>query len=86
MDSAWECKCGSVEYSDFEPEECLSCGKIGSFTQLPSELVEERMKENAEVDLDLDMGEEMPIKEEKSLKGKSKKPKLEKVKRRTKRK
>ncbi len=45
MDSAWECECGNVEYNSMTPEECEKCFRIGSFTQLPEELLEERAKE-----------------------------------------
>jgi hypothetical protein len=90
MDLAWQCKCGSIEYSDMEPEECNSCGKIGKFAQLPSELVEERMKDSAE-DLDLELSmedemvKEMGVKPTKLTKAKTSKPKLTKPKRRNKR-
>lgn len=90
MDLAWQCKCGTIEYSDMEPEECNSCGKIGKFAQLPSELVEERMKDSADdTDLELsmedEMAREMGIKPSKSAKAKVSKLKLTKPKRRNKR-
>jgi len=44
-DTIWECECGSIEYGSAPPEECGSCFKIDSFTQLPLELIEERSKE-----------------------------------------
>jgi len=71
-----------------EPDECLSCGKIGSFTQVPEELIEERMKDDSDMDLELgieeDMQSEMGIKKSKlgpnSKISKSAKPKLKKPK------
>jgi len=45
MDSAWECECGTVEYGSIPPAECEKCFKIDSFTQLPTELIEERIKD-----------------------------------------
>jgi len=63
MDFAWECACGNVEYGQLEPEECSECGKIGQFSQLPEELIEEREKEK------LDLGLEItPLKKPKALK------------------
>lgn len=44
----WECSCGNVVYADEEPEECEKCGKLDSFIKMPEEIVEERMKEEAE--------------------------------------
>ena len=80
IEMAWQCRCGSLEYSDMEPEECLSCGEIGKFAQLPSELVEERMKDQ-DNDMDLSMEDEMAaemgIKPKSSKLGKSR-PKLKK--------
>ena len=52
MDAAWECECGNVEYSDVAPEECEKCFGINSFAQLPDELLEERSKELAELDVE----------------------------------
>ena len=41
---AWECECGNIEYSNVIPEDCPKCLAIGSFTQLPEELITEREK------------------------------------------
>lgn len=82
MDMAWQCSCGKIEYSDLEPDECLSCGKIGSYSQLPAELLEERMKEqdfddDEEFDIEKEMRAEMGVKSLKPKIGKSK-PKIKK--------
>jgi len=69
MDMAWQCKCGNVEYNSMEPEECLECGKLGSFTQLPAELIEERQKDLESYD-DLSDEEMSPIKLSKPIKSK----------------
>ena len=42
---AWECSCGHLVYSEFEPEECLKCGALDSFIKLPEELLAEREKD-----------------------------------------
>jgi hypothetical protein len=83
MDLAWQCSCGKVEYSDVEPDECLSCGKIGAFSQLPEELLNERMRDQDDEDFDIEneMAAEMGIKSSKKTKGK---PKLKKPTRRKK--
>ncbi|MBS3091752.1 hypothetical protein J4217_04890 [Candidatus Pacearchaeota archaeon] len=94
MDFAWQCKCGNIEYDSFEPEECLSCGKIGSFAQVPEELLAEREKDSSIDELDLDNEIEHELSIEKAAKTrpsktkslKSKKPSLDKPKRRNKRK
>ena len=52
MDSAWECECGNVEYGEVAPEECEKCFGINSFAQLPDELLEERSKELAELEVE----------------------------------
>jgi len=78
MDSAWQCLCGEIEYSDLEPKECLACGKIGAFTQLPAELIDERMKD---ADADLDESElALDSRLESNLKAKAVKSKLAKSK------
>jgi hypothetical protein len=81
MDLAWQCSCGKIEYTDMEPDECLSCGKIGSFSQLPEELLDERMKEqdldDDEFDIEKEMRAEMGMKPVKAKSGRSK-PKLKK--------
>jgi|SRR3989344_6548185 len=41
----WECKCGHIEYGEEAPEECPECFAIGSFVQLPEEIMKEREKE-----------------------------------------
>ena len=41
----WECVCGFSEYSNSSPEECLKCGKLDSFEQVPEELLEERERD-----------------------------------------
>ncbi|MDP1695346.1 MAG: hypothetical protein Q8L29_00330 [archaeon] len=64
----WECSCGQIEYCNLPPEECSSCFKIDSFTQLPEELLVEREKDMAEEQL------EMSLTEKKSAKSKVKKP------------
>jgi len=66
MDSAWECECGNVEYGELAPEECEKCFGINSFAQLPDELLEERSKELAELEI------ENPAKMSKSSKSKKK--------------
>lgn len=66
MDAAWECECGNVEYGELAPEECEKCFGINSFAQLPDELLEERSKELAELDI------ENPAKMSKSTKAKKK--------------
>jgi hypothetical protein len=69
VESAWECVCGNVAYDSIEPEECLKCGEIDSFTQLPEELISEREK-------DLEAEDEMPA--PKLSKPSKAKPKLKK--------
>jgi hypothetical protein len=95
MDLAWQCKCGKIEYSDVEPDECMSCGKIGAFTQVPEELIEERMKDASENEinnLELGLEDEMELEMGVSPKSKMKasktksKPKLRKPKAPTRRK
>ena len=75
---AWECACGHIEYGEM-PEECPKCFKIGSFTNLPEELMDEREKDHL---IDLEEETLAEIKSSKSLKSiasaKSKKPKLKK--------
>lgn len=87
MDLAWQCSCGKIEYSNMEPDECLSCGKIGSFSQLPEELLDERMKEqdldDDEFDIEREMKAEMGIKSVKAKSGRLK-PKLKKPRRKKK--
>jgi len=56
----WECSCGHTEYSSIEPEECLKCGNISNFMQMPEEIVNEREKEISEDAI------ESPIKKSKS--------------------
>ena len=48
VETVWECSCGQIEYGDLPPEECSSCFKIDSFTQLPEELALEREKDKVE--------------------------------------
>lgn len=78
VDLAWECACGNIEYDAAEPEECSECGKIGNFTQLPEELIEEREKDLGIDDLDLSE------REMKKIKSKDKSPKSKKPSRRKK--
>lgn len=40
----WECECGHIEYGETPPEECSKCHRIKSFTKLPEEIVDERLK------------------------------------------
>ncbi len=44
----WECSCSNVQYSEEEPEECESCGKVNNFIKMPEEIAEERQKEMLE--------------------------------------
>ena len=44
----WECECGHTEHGEFAPDECSKCGRIGSFTRLPEELVEEQSEDEFE--------------------------------------
>lgn len=52
-DFAWECECGNVEYAELAPEECEKCFRIGSYAQLPEELLEERAKLSADDEFDM---------------------------------
>lgn len=44
----WECSCGHIELSEIEPEDCLKCGSVGKFIQMPEEIIQEREKDLAE--------------------------------------
>lgn len=55
MESLWECSCGNKVYAEEDPEECEKCFEIGKFTQLPEELVEERQKDMAEMEEEVQM-------------------------------
>ena len=44
----WECSCGNTEYREEEPEECLKCGNLGTFMQMPEEIIQEREKDLSE--------------------------------------
>lgn len=43
---AWECECGHIEYGEIPPEECPKCHDIDSFTKLPEEIADERVKDD----------------------------------------
>ncbi|MEI6849429.1 MAG: hypothetical protein WCK29_00145 [archaeon] len=72
----WECACGHTEYSSVEPEECIKCGNLSNFMQMPEEIVDEREKEMSEEAM------QAPIKKAKSsakkIKAKSTKSKRSK--------
>jgi hypothetical protein len=70
----WECSCGHTEYSDTEPEECIKCGNLSTFMQMPEEIVDEREKEMAEEALQVDV-------KQNKIKSTSKKAKSAKLKR-----
>ena len=42
---AWECFCGHIEYEKFPPEDCSKCLRVGEFTKLSGEDLEEREAE-----------------------------------------
>jgi hypothetical protein len=79
-DFAWECECGNVEYSELAPEECEKCFRIGSYAQLPEELIEERAKLNSEDEFDAPIARKLKASKP-SAKAKSK-PKSTKPKKR----
>jgi len=41
----WECSCGHIEYGEIEPDDCLKCGNLSTFVQMPEEIIEEREKD-----------------------------------------
>ncbi len=48
MDSktAWECDCGTMEFSELPPSECSKCWKENSFVEVPKDMVDEIEEEN----------------------------------------
>lgn len=79
-DFAWECECGNVEYAELAPEECEKCFRIGSYAQLPEELLEERAKLSVDDEFDAPIAKNKASKS--SVKAKSKSSKSTKPKKR----
>jgi len=42
----WECECGQIEYGEYPPEECNGCQGVESFSKIPEDMIEDKVKEN----------------------------------------
>lgn len=40
----WQCKCGHIEHDDL-PEDCPKCLRVGKFTRLPEDMIQEKVEE-----------------------------------------
>ena len=70
---AWECACGTIEYMEEEPEECLKCGGLDSFIKMPEEILEEREKDLiAQNTENVSLSKNIPVKKLKTSKRKKK--------------
>ena len=38
---AWQCICGYIEYQEALPEDCPKCFRVGEFSKIPDDMLEE---------------------------------------------
>ena len=46
----WECSCGKMITAEEPPEECVKCGNLDSFMQIPEDVLKSREQEIFEDD------------------------------------
>jgi len=43
-DFVWQCACGFIEHNEM-PEDCPKCLRVGKFTQIPEDMMAEKVEE-----------------------------------------
>jgi len=43
-DFVWQCPCGYIEHNEM-PEDCPKCLRVGEFSQIPEDMIEEKVEE-----------------------------------------